>query len=94
MVKKEKRKEVLATESGGLGVSGFTMGVMSIILAGWLGVFTGIIGFIFCRIQQKQNPMKLSRIGLILNIIGFILSVILIVTYAFLLFPLVQQQLG
>ena len=68
MAKKEKRKEALVTESQGLGISGFTIGVMSIILAGWLGVFTGIVGFIFCRIQQKRNPTKLARIGIILNI--------------------------
>lgn len=93
-MKKSKRYEKNVTESEGLGISGFTMGVMSIILAGWLGVFTGIVGFVFCKIQQKRNPMKLARIGIILNIIGFVISVILIIAYAYFLFPMVKQQLG
>ena len=91
MAKKTKQNESPAVDSGSLGISGFTLGIMSIILAGWLGVFTAIVGFILCRVQQKNNPTKLGRIGIILNIIGFVLSVVLIIAYAFYLLPMVNQ---
>ena len=80
-------------KSEGLGISGFTLGVLSIILAGWLGVTTSLVGFIFCRIQQKSNPIKLGKIGIVLNIIGFIISIIFVVLYTFYL-PQIIQQFG
>jgi hypothetical protein len=91
MAKQMKRNEMSAVESGGLGTSGFTLGIVSIILAGWLGLITGIIGFSFCMVQQKKNPSKLGRIGKILNIIGVVISIaLLIVTYYYLL-PMISQ---
>ncbi|MCK5149718.1 hypothetical protein KAJ87_02240 [Candidatus Pacearchaeota archaeon] len=88
MVKKE------AKEIGeGLGISGFTLGFFSILLAGWLGITTSIFGFIFCFIQQKNKPTKLGKIGMTLNIIGFIVSIIFIIIYTFYL-PQILQQLG
>ena len=68
----------------GLGISGFTLGVMSIILAGWLGGLIAIVGFVFCMIQQKRNKTRLGKAGIILNVIGFVISVafIILVTYA------------
>lgn len=77
--KKEDKKN-----DEGLGISGFTLGVLSIILAGWIGIGTSIVGFIFCKIQQKDNPIKLGKMGIILNIIGFIVSIIFIVLYSLL----------
>lgn len=73
----------------GLGIAGFTLGVLSILLAGVLGVFIAIVGFIFCMIQQKKNPTRLGKVGIILNVIGFVLSLALI----FYLLPVIQQQL-
>lgn len=75
----EKKEDKKSDE--GLGISGFTLGVLSIILAGWLGIGTSIVGFIFCKIQQKNNPIKLGRIGIALNLVGFIISIILIILY-------------
>jgi hypothetical protein len=61
----------------GLGISGFTLGVMSIAFAGIYGLLPGILGLIFCIVQQKSHKTKLGKIGIILNIIGLFLSIIL-----------------
>ena len=66
----------------GLGISGFTLGILSIILAGWLGLIIAVIGGIFCFTQQKKKKMRIAKIGLILNIIGFIVSILFIVLYS------------
>jgi len=71
MVEKKLKKS-----EEGLGISGFTLGILSIVLAGWLGAILAIIGFIFCLIQQKGTPTKIGRTGIILNVIGFLVSVI------------------
>ena len=62
----------------GLGISGFTLGVLSIVFAGVLGCLIAIIGFVFCLVQQKKNPTKLGHAGIIINVIGFVLSVIFV----------------
>lgn len=62
----------------GLGISGFTLGILSIIFAGLLGMIISVIGFIFCMVQQRKNPNKLTLAGIILNVIGFILSIIFV----------------
>jgi len=73
----------------GLGISGFTLGILSIILAGYVGLFTSVIGFVFCFIQQKKNKTSLGKAGLILNVIGFVLSLIVI----FYLAPMMSELL-
>lgn len=65
-------------ESTGLGVAGFVLGLLSIILLKNGGLFA-IIGLIFCSIQIKRNKTKLAIAGLILSIIGLIISVILFI---------------
>ncbi len=79
----KKPKIELAKTKEGLGIAGFTLGIMSIVMAGSLGIFLAIIGFVFCMIQQKKNPLKLAKIGIILNIVGFVLSVAMIIIIAF-----------
>ena len=91
MVKKKKSVEkILPKTKEGLGVSGFTLGILSIVMAASAGIVLSIVGFIFCMIQQKKSPMKLAKIGIILSIIGFVLSIIFLIAYWL---PLVQQQL-
>ncbi len=63
----------------GLGISGFTLGILSIVFAGLLGMLISIVGFTFCMIQQRKNPNKLTFAGIILNIIGFVLSVVFVI---------------
>ena len=83
------KKEMEETKEG-LGISGFTIGIVSLVLAGSLGIFLSVIGFIFCAIQQKRYPTKLGRAGKIINAISFVLSVLLL----FLLAPILKNSLG
>jgi hypothetical protein len=78
-------------KSEGLEVSGFTLGVLSIIFAGWIGLIVSIFGFIFCMVQQKRHKTRLGKIGIILSIIGAVLSIAVIVLYAKYIGPLLNQ---
>ncbi|MEK6823631.1 MAG: hypothetical protein AABY06_01225 [Nanoarchaeota archaeon] len=75
----------------GLGISGMTFGILSIVFASYIGIILSIIGFIFSLNQQKNNPTKLGKSGIILNIIGFVLSVAFIIVSIFWLTPLMQK---
>ncbi len=72
----------------GLGVSGFTLGVLSIIFAGWMGIVIAIVGGIFCFVQQKNKKMRISKVGLTLNIIGFVISITFVLLYSTVIAPL------
>ncbi len=74
-------------KSEGLGISGFTLGVLSIPLIGGIGLIISIIGFIFCLKQQKQHPIKLGKYGIVLNVIGFCLSAAALIVYFAYLVP-------
>lgn len=87
MASKKEEKE----SSEGLGISGFTLGILSIVLAGMLGVVISIVGFSLCIAQQKRNPKKLAKAGIILNVVGFLISVIFIVLSFTILYPLINQ---
>ena len=76
------------------GVIGFTLGVLSIILVGSNGILIAIAGFIFSMIQQKKHPTKFSKAGIILNIIGFILAIIVLIVVMIWLKPLIENQIG
>lgn len=87
-----EKKEV--NETGDLlGISGFTLGVLSIVLAGPTGIILGIIGMIFCMIQNKKKKTKGSKVGLILNIVGIIVGIAFVITYYFLLAPKINELL-
>jgi vacuolar-type H+-ATPase subunit I/STV1 len=90
MVDKKKKKSYKDSQEG-LGISGFTLGVLSIILAGSIGLITSIVGFIFCYSQQRKSPMKLGKVGIILNIIGFVVSIVFIVV---LMIPSIADQIN
>ena len=74
-----------------LGVVGFILGILSIIFVGSNGIIIAIVGFFFCLVQQKRNPTRLGKIGMILNVIGFILAVVLIVLLLTVLKPYLEQ---
>lgn len=79
MVKKEAKRK-LHKSNEGLGISGFTLGTLSIVFAIWLGLIgsiIAIIGFVFCKKQQKINPINLGKTGITLNLIGFIIGIII-----------------
>ncbi len=73
-MKKGERK--LKIEGNSFGASGFTISIISILSLGVIGALFAVIGFIFCFIQQRGKPTKLGKAGLILNIIGLILSLL------------------
>ncbi len=72
----------------GLGVSGFTLGVLSIIFAGWMGIIIAVVGGIFCFVQQKNKKMRIAKVGLILNIVGFVVSILFVFLYSIVIAPL------
>lgn len=76
----------------GLGISGFTLGVLSIVFAGVLGIIIAIVGGIFCFVQQKNKKMKIAKIGLILNIIGFVVSIAFLLLYSTVIAPLIGEM--
>jgi len=82
--KKSKRRRE------GLGIAGFILGILSIVMMGIFGLILSIIGGIFCIIQQKNNSTKLGKAGLILNSIGFILSLL----WIFYLGPILAQYIN
>ena len=91
MAEKKEEKKIKESRINGnsLGASGFTLGILSILSFGIIGMIMSIIGFIFCFIQQKKKPTKLGRAGLIINVAGFILSLVYIIYFA----PMLAQYL-
>ena len=75
----------------GLGVSGFTLGVLSIIFAGWMGIIIAVVGGIFCFVQQKNKKMRIAKVGLILNIVGFVVSILFVFLYSIVIAPLLGE---
>ena len=75
----------------GLGISGLTLSILGIIFLGVNGLLLLTIGFIFCFVQQRKNPTKIGKAGLITSIIGIILNISFLVFYFFYLAPLVNQ---
>jgi hypothetical protein len=85
----EKKVKEPKVKGNSFGASGFTLGVLSVVSFGIIGLFMSVIGFIFCFVQQKKKPTKLGKAGLILNLLAFVLSVVYIVWLA----PLLTQYL-
>lgn len=86
MVKKSVKAE--AKDIGeGLGISGFTLGILSVVFAGLTGILISIIGIILSGTQQKMKSTKLGKVGLIINIISLVLSVGWVLIYYFILRP-------
>ncbi len=92
MVEKKKTKKI----GEALGISGFTLGIagfFSLLFMGFLSLVFFITGLIFCIIQQRKNPTKFGKRGLIINIIGIIATIILGIVVVIYLYPLLQEQL-
>ena len=82
LIMTEKEKKEKESLGDGLGVSGFTLGVLSIVFAGWIGLVIAIVGAAFCLVQQKNKKIRIAKLGLILSVIGFIVSLLFIFLYA------------
>ena len=76
-----------------LGVAGFTLGIVSLVLFSnpFYGILAAIIGLILSIVQQKKNPTRLGRWGIILNIIGIILGILFFYFYIKYLVPYLQN---
>lgn len=88
----EKRGRESKIKGNSLGASGFTLGILSIVSLGVMGIVLSIVGFIFCLFQQMNKPTKLSKVGIILNIIGLILSVLWLLVFGPALANWMQQN--
>lgn len=92
MVEKKKLKKI----GEALGISGFTLGIagyFSLLFMTVLSLAFFITGLVFCIIQQKRKPTKLGKMGLIINIIGIIATIVLWIVLVVYLYPLIQEQL-
>lgn len=87
-----KEKMTDDKKSEGLGISGFTLGVLGIILSGWIGLLVAIVGLIFCIVQQRKHKTKMAKVGIILNVIGIILSVVVLILYTAFIGPLLNEN--
>ena len=77
MVKKEVGKD-----RNGFGVTSFTLGILCVIfviLNPLIALVLGIVGFIFGKKQNKIQKTSLAKAGIVLNIVGMILSVVIII---------------
>ena len=63
------------------GIVGIVFGVLS-VLSGVPGILLGLIGFFFSLNQHKKAKNKWSQWGLVLNIVGFALGIILAIYVA------------
>ena len=91
MVKKRAKKGEV------LGVSGFTLGIVSFVLvvfSPFLGIALSLIGFSFCFIQQRRNPTKFGKRGMIINVIGFLVNITWMIILVSYIIPILQEQLG
>ena len=94
----EKKEEKKIKDSGdGLGSAGFTLGIISIVvgllIAPILGIIISIVGFTLCMVQQKRHPIQKAKTGIILNIIGFSVSVIWWIIAVNFILPLIEDKL-
>lgn len=88
-----KKPLVKKTEAGtGEGIAGFILGILSIIFAGWFGLVLGVIGLVLAFMQRKKLKTKLSTAALVLNIIGIVLSILVVVFLAKLLEEYLERQ--
>ncbi|MFZ1970947.1 MAG: hypothetical protein WAU65_02080 [Candidatus Nanoarchaeia archaeon] len=90
MAKEKEEKK----SSGGLGVAGFTLGIVSLAMFLFypvVGFATSVIGFFLCLSQQRKEKTKKARIGMILNAIGFVLNVAMFIIDLVWLSPYVNQ---
>ena len=76
---KENKTQV---KGNSFGASGFTLGIMSILSLGYIGVIMSLVGLFFCYVQFRGKKTKLAKAGLIINVVGLVVSIIWIVYLA------------
>lgn len=74
-----KKESVKKETNGTFGIVGFTLsiaGLYSLLMAGMFAIPIFITGLVFCWIQQRKKSTKLGKAGLIINIVGIIVSIV------------------
>jgi cell shape-determining protein MreD len=61
------------------GIAGVVLGVVSLASMGFPGLIMAIVGLVFSRKQKNLHENKWSKAGIILNILGIVLSAIVMV---------------
>jgi hypothetical protein len=84
------KKESNIVKNNSFGASGFTLGIVSILSLGIIGIVMSAVGFFFCLMQQTKKPTKLGKAGLIICIAGLVLSIVWIIYLA----PMITTALG
>lgn len=87
------KKKSVDKKSETFGIVGFTLslaGFFAILITTVYSLVYFIVGLIFCIIQQKRYKTKLGKIGLILNIIGIVCTIVLTLIIIFYVYPLIN----
>ena len=80
MVNKITKESINVGEA--FSLSGFVIGIFSIITLGELGIGLGVIGGVISLVQFARVKSKVGKAGLILSIAGIILSILSIIILA------------
>lgn len=96
MTEKKEEKKTAKKSGESLGVAGFILGIISIVvgilIAPIFGIIASITGFTLSMIQQKKKPTKKGKLGIILNGIGFVVSIIWWIVLIKVLLPLAIKK--
>ncbi|MBQ8995491.1 MAG: hypothetical protein IJ091_06715 [Oscillospiraceae bacterium] len=68
-------------------ILGFILGLVSVFLCWTVAIsfFSGVLGLIFSMIGRKSQKKKMAKAGVILNIIGSLVSIIIGLYYVYLI---------
>ncbi len=75
-------KEEKKSNDNNFGVASVILGIISIVFAFGInvhGTILGIIGLIFALVQRKNSKNKWASWGIILNVIGIILNILVLI---------------
>lgn len=78
-IEKNVKKGDVGGVDNSFGVAGVVFGVLSILSLGFGGIVLGVIGLIFSNKQKKFSGNSWSRAGWILNVLGIVLSILVII---------------
>ncbi|NCO11486.1 hypothetical protein CO038_00090 [Candidatus Pacearchaeota archaeon CG_4_9_14_0_2_um_filter_39_13] len=63
------------------GVASVVLGILSILSLSVLGIILGAVGLVFSLKQKKVDKNKWSKAGMILNLIGIVLGILVIIFF-------------
>jgi len=75
------------------GIAGLIFGILAVV-SGAPGVVFGFVGFWFSLYQNKHGKNRWSKWGIALNIIGFVIGLVAIISLGFLIADNVSNLQG